>query len=221
MPITRFWLTRHAESAEPSVFHGAESDIVLSDRGHRQASAAAEWFRYQRPTRVVSSRMRRAMQTADPIARTCSIPHTIEDRLHERIIGELCGVPFSKVDGPWAATVQEWIAGNTSYTTPGAESFVDMQNRLLPVWDELASRFAGERVVVVSHGVVCKVLLVCLLHQGQTRHWESLGRVENLATSELVRDTDGRWTAERLLVVPEPVRLVNTDHTRQLTRSEA
>ena len=38
------WLVRHAETAAPTLFHGAESDIELGAHGHRQAAAAVEWF---------------------------------------------------------------------------------------------------------------------------------------------------------------------------------
>ena len=38
---TRVFLLRHAESADPTVFHGYESDVDLSERGVRQAEAIA------------------------------------------------------------------------------------------------------------------------------------------------------------------------------------
>ena len=129
MRATRVWLTRHAESADPTVFHGAESDIALSALGERQADAAAGWFRELRPTVVVSSAMRRAVETAKPIAKACKVTHEIEPRFHERIIGELCGEPFSATDGPWANTLREWTNANTRFTTPGAESFDDLRSR--------------------------------------------------------------------------------------------
>ena len=40
----RVFLMRHAETSVPGVFHGAESDIGLSDRGIEQAKAAARFF---------------------------------------------------------------------------------------------------------------------------------------------------------------------------------
>ncbi len=52
---TRVWLARHAETSTPTVFHGAESDVGLSEFGERQALASAEWFQTLRPTRLVSS----------------------------------------------------------------------------------------------------------------------------------------------------------------------
>lgn len=220
MEPTRVWLARHAESAVPTVFHGAESDIALSTLGERQADAAARWFRELRPTVVVSSAMKRAVDSAKPIAAACGVPHEIEPRFHERIIGELCGVPFSATDGPWADTLREWTAGNTHFTTPGAESFDDLRARLLPAWEDTVRKYSGERIVLVAHGIVCKVLLLSLLDGWRANRWHELGRVENLATSELVQDGD-RWRAERLLIVPETVQSLNASVAVGRSKSEA
>lgn len=198
------WLARHAETAVPGVFHGAESDIGLSELGHRQAAAAADWFRDLRPTAVVSSGMLRARDTARPIAEACGIPHLIEPDLHERRVGALGGQSFSASEGPWADTVREWSSGNTAFTTAGAESFDEIAARVLPAWDRVAAAHAGGRVVVVAHGVVCKVLLLSLLEGWNPGGWVELGRVANLAVTEL-RPAGKRWEAAQLLVLPPPV----------------
>jgi probable phosphoglycerate mutase len=204
--MTRIWLTRHAETAAPAIFHGAESDIDLSDLGRRQAGAAAAWFAMlpDPPTAVVSSGMRRAVETATPIAAACGVPHVIEPELHERRVGALSGTAFSATDGGWAETVRRWSSGETGFTTPGAEAFDRIAARVVPPLVRVADRFAGGRVVVVAHGVVCKVLLLSVLRGYGPSAWVTLGRVPNLAVSELVRDAGG-WTAAELLVVPPPV----------------
>ena len=56
---TTVWLVRHAETENPHVFNGAESDIGLSELGRLQAAAGAAWFEARKPTAVVSSVMRR------------------------------------------------------------------------------------------------------------------------------------------------------------------
>lgn len=201
---SRVWLVRHAETATPTVFHGAESDVGLSELGRMQAAAAAGWFRDRSPTAVVSSAMARAVDTAAPIAAACGVPHLVEPGLHERRVGDLCGAAFSAVEGPWAETVRQWVAGNVAYTTPGAESFAEITDRLLAAWQRVISTHPGGRVVVVAHGVVCKVLLLSLLSGWDSRGWVKLGRVANLAVSELVPDADA-WRTELLVTVPEPV----------------
>ena len=202
--MTTIWLARHAESAAPTVFHGAESNIGLSELGRQQAEAAATWFKPHAPTVVVSSAMIRAKETAAPIAAACGVPHHIETELYERRVGELGGTSFSSQSGPWHETIHRWMAGDTSYTTPGAESFDELRDRLVPALERVARQFAGQRVVVVAHGVVCKVLLLTLLADRGPAGWQALGRVANLAVSKL--QFDGTvWTAERLLEVPSPV----------------
>jgi probable phosphoglycerate mutase len=202
--MTTIWLTRHAESADPTVFHGAESDIGLSDPGRQQAEAAAAWFAHLSPNAVVSSAMARAVQTAAPIARACGVPHHLEPALHERRVGELSGASFSSHSGPWHDTIHYWMAGDIHYTTPGAESFHDLRARLMPAFERLGARFANRRLVVVAHGVVCKVLHLCLLPGLTPANWDKLGRVANLAVSEF--QFDGLvWQSARLLEVPPPV----------------
>ena len=204
------WLARHAETAVPGVFHGAESDIGLSDLGRRQAAAAADWFRGLRPTAVVSSAMTRATATAAPIAAACDCPHHVEPGLHERRIGDLSGATFSPADGPWAETARRWTAGETAYTTPGAESFDEVARRVVPAWDRVTEKFPAGRVVVIAHGIVCKVLLLSLLAGKGPGDWAGLGRAANLAVSELT-PTGPSWSAGQLLVVPSPVAALAAD----------
>jgi broad specificity phosphatase PhoE len=202
--MTTIWLTRHAETAIPTVFHGAESDVELSELGRRQAAAAAEWFRTFDLTAVVSSNMKRARFTSEPIAALCGVPHHIEPELHERRVGILSGTSFSSEGGPWPDTINRWMAGETSFTTPGAESFDQLRARLVPAIQRIADMFPDGRVLVVAHGVVCKVLLLSLLPGFGPAAWQRIGKVANLAVSQLTR-TGQAWSAGELLVLPPPV----------------
>ena len=202
------WLLRHAETATPHVFHGAESDEVLSPLGERQAEALGEWFVAHRPTAVVSSAMRRAVATAAPVARLCGVPHTIEPGFHERRVGGFCGRAFAEVEVPWRETVERWTAGDTAFTTPGAESYDDLRTRLLDAWHRTLAAHAGARLVIVAHGIVCKVLLLELLPGHGPTAWPTLGRVPNVAVSCL-RPASTGYEAVSLLTVPEPVTRLN------------
>ena len=204
MTVERIYLTRHAETSDPRVFHGADSDIGLSELGERQAEAAAAFYSPLGLTAVVSSAMLRARRTAAPIAAACGVPHTIEPELYERRIGPLSGQSFDGPNGVWPDTVRAWEAGEIDYTTPGAESFRELHARLIPPFERVAAGHPSGRVLVVAHGIVCKVLLLTLLEGFGPAGWTRLGRVPNLAFSELV-PTPGGWHAARLLELPEPV----------------
>jgi broad specificity phosphatase PhoE len=204
MKATRIWLMRHAETAAPGVFHGAESDIGLSDRGRRQARAVAAFLADRGAVAVVSSGMRRAIDTAAPIAEACGLPHRIEPDLHERRVGSLGGLPTSPEHPSWSETLRRWMEGETCFTTEGAESFDDIRNRVLPIWNRLAVDFSGQPLIVVAHGIVCRVLLLSILPNLSASGWKRLGSIRNLAISELTQ-VGTTWRAESLNQVPEAV----------------
>jgi probable phosphoglycerate mutase len=219
--MTILWLARHAETARPTVVHGAESDIELGDHGHRQAEAAAIWFRDREPTVVVSSAMRRAIDTARPIAALCGVEHEIEVALHERMVGPFSQKSGDEVDVVWAETVRRWEFGEIAYAHPGMESFQHIRDRTLPAFERIAERHAGGRVVVIAHGVVCKVLLLSVLSGTSPAEWTRLGRALNLSVSEL-HPHGLRWRATQVLEVPPPVLEVNASRSdRDAKKTEA
>jgi len=205
---TRVFLIRHGESTHPEIFHGAESDVGLSERGRRQAAAVAPLLAAQTPTAVVSSAMRRARDTALPIAAACGLSLRIEPDLHERRVGALSGTPFVTTHGLWPQTLQRWMAGETAYAPDGAESFDEIRGRVLPVWERLTEEFAQRCLVVVAHGVVCKVLCLSILPGWGVGDWKRLGPIQNVALTELVAH-DGTWEAVQLNHLPEELRLTS------------
>jgi 2,3-bisphosphoglycerate-dependent phosphoglycerate mutase len=204
---TRVFLLRHGESADPTVFHGAESDVELSPRGQRQAAAVAAVLASYDPDVVVSSAMRRAVQTATPIAIACGRVVHIEPQLHERKVGALCGTAFSTKDGVWPDTLQRWLQGDTGYAPEGAESFDAIRQRVLPVWQRLTRQHAGQTLVIVAHGVVCRVLLLSVLSGLTVAHWPRFGPMKNVGINELLAYAE-TWQAIRINHVPDSVQAV-------------
>lgn len=194
---TRVYLLRHGESADPTVFHGAESDIGLSPRGRAQADMVARYLAGLRPEVLISSAMRRARESALPIARACGLSLIEEPHLHERRVGALSGKPFQGIDGIWTDTLGRWAAGQTDYAPPGAESFDDVQRRVVAVWERLTATHRDKTLVIVAHGFVCKVLLITLLDLFPIADWNRVGPIRNLAITELLSDGDG-WQALRV-----------------------
>lgn len=187
---TRVFLLRHAESADPTVFHGFESDIELSEKGKRQAEGLVDVLLPRKPGVIVTSGMKRSQATALPLSRTLGVPLQIELDFHERKMGILTGVAF-KTDTVWPETLKRWKAGELGYAHEGAESFKQIRDRVLPVWQRVTAQHQGKSVVMVLHGVVVKVLLLSLLQGYSAADWDRLGPSQNVAISELVQEADG------------------------------
>jgi len=191
---TRVWLMRHAETATPHIFHGAESDIGLSQLGEIQAVTAAAVYARLKPDVLISSGMLRARLTAQPIAVACGLPHAIEPELHERRVGELSGTLHDHQTGLWPDTLRRWMEGEIGYAPPASESFEAIRTRVVPIWDRLTQQYDGQSIVIVAHGIVCRVLLLSLIEGWSVKDWLKLGRIPNMAVSELVR-RGNHWDA--------------------------
>ena len=198
---TRVLLLRHAETVNPLVFHGAESDVGLSERGRRQAERLTPVLAESRPAAVISSAMRRAVDTAAPVAAACGLTLRVEPDLHERRVGALSGTSTLGKEGVWPDTLRRWVAGETGYAPPGAESFDAIRDRVLPVWRRLTCEYEGQTMVMVAHGIVIRVLLLTELPGLGPGEWHKLGPIRNLAINELLW-TGAAWEPVRLNEVP-------------------
>jgi broad specificity phosphatase PhoE len=161
----RILLLRHGETTAPDRFHGCESDVGLSPRGRAQAEAAAALLVSLAPRAVYGSGLRRAVETATPIARACGLPLRTVEALHERRMGSLSGAPRDEFWHVYEEAKRHWAAFKLDYTHPGGESFDEIRDRVVPAFTALAASHADETIVVVAHGVVIRVLL-CSLVEG-------------------------------------------------------
>jgi broad specificity phosphatase PhoE len=205
---TRILLARHAETSAPDRFHGAESDIGLSARGHRQAEQLGRWLAKSNPQALYCSAMRRAVDTAAPIGRACGVEPVVIAALHERRIGRLSGVSREEGWATYAETKERWIAGELEVAHPGGESFADIRRRVGPILEELEARHRGETIVVVAHGVVIRVAMTSLVAGFTPADFDRIA-IDFASVNDIW--CDGRtWTARGLnqVVAPSPARPV-------------
>jgi probable phosphoglycerate mutase len=145
---------RHARTAYNEEKRYAGSiDISLSDRGRREAEAAASKLKGMHPDVIVTSRLRRAHETAVIFAGEGG--RIVRTRLcNERTFGILEGLTWDdvqKLDPP----VLMISVGNDLHTVNprGSEPFEAVWERARKFRQFLFRRFEGERILVVSHGV--------------------------------------------------------------------
>ena len=193
-PTTRVLLLRHAETAAPDRFHGAEFNIGLGDRGREQALAVAPSLATLHPTRVYSSPMLRARQTAEPIGLACGREVEVVPELHERAMGPLSGMTLTEGWHAYTTAMDRWKSGDLDATHEGGESFAKMRDRVVPAFEGLARKNIGQTIIVVAHGVVIRVLLSSLLEGRGPADFEGFG-IDFVAVNDL--RFDGKtWRAE-------------------------
>lgn len=207
-PATRILLARHAETSAPDRFHGAESDIGLSDWGREQADRLGRWVAESSPSALYCSAMRRAIDTAAPIGRACGVEPVVIAELHERRIGPLSGVSREEGWATYAEVKSRWLAGELDVTHPGGESFSDIRRRVVPILEGLAARHRGETIAVIAHGVVIRVALISLVAEFTHADFDRIA-IDFASVNDL--RFDGRtWAirARNQIVAPSPARPV-------------
>jgi 2,3-bisphosphoglycerate-dependent phosphoglycerate mutase len=201
-------LLRHAETAAPDRFHGAESDIGLSAWGMRQAELLGESFKELGAVALYSSAMNRAVATAAPIGIACNLVPIVKPGLHERRLGPLSGVSRKEGWSIYAQSKSHWIEGNLEYSHPGGESYADIRRRVIPILDDIVASHRGRTVIVVAHGVVIRVLLTSLLAGYQPGDFDRIA-IDFASINDLWFDGEN-WTARELnrVIAPSPARPV-------------
>lgn len=175
-------------------------DVDLSDEGIQQVEALRRWaLRLPPPDAVYSSDLRRARNTAHPLALGWSLPLRETSALRERGFGIYEGQDWDHVH-----TLLERDAALAGvplheHAPPGGESRQQVEERLHTFLHQLDQQHTGERVWVVSHGGVIRNLLRRLLTE-ETTHLLSGFHIPNTSVSHL-RRLGGRWTAVALVSV--------------------
>lgn len=152
-PVT-FYFVRHGESEANAVRRFAgRTDSPLTERGREQAEAVAEVLAKTPFDRIVSSPLSRCRDTALLIARRHQLPVDLEPDLVEIDVGEKTGSPFDEVSG-----LPEW-RDDGFVAWPRGETLDQVLSRAHRVITRIAAESAGERVLVVGHGGVTRILM--------------------------------------------------------------
>ena len=173
----KYFVMRHGE-AEHNVQKVVSSDpndgYRLTAQGKEQILAHIDRLKEGGITRMHASPFARTRETAELIAQAIGFDASkivYDDRLREFDFGELSG-------GAYGAFLAYKEAHMPSYAdaAPGGESYQDAKRRFGEFLYELESSFAGERVLVVSHGIASETL-------------EAVVRGAGLAESKQIIDT--------------------------------
>lgn len=166
---------RHGETqwnkAGDERFRGRE-DIDLNETGIRQATATAERIAGLQASAIYSSPLRRAVATAEILARVAGLRVKLLDGLVDVDYGRWQGLSLQEVSEQYGQLYSQWLGSPHQVAFPGGESLQDVKERALGALEEVLAQHKDQIVVLVSHQVVCKVLLCSLLGLGNSHFWQ-------------------------------------------------
>lgn len=147
-------------------------DIDLDETGAKQAEAAAERIAQWEVAAIYSSPQKRAIATAEVIAKRLGLTVEPLDGIDDMDFGRWQGLSIAEVEEKYPKLFDLWRHSPERLRIPEGESMEDVQRRVIATIDDLVARHENETVVLVSHRVVCKVLLCSLLGLDNSHFWQ-------------------------------------------------
>ena len=167
----------------------------LTDLGQAQAAAVAPEIVRMAPDLLISSDLRRAIDTADVVGAATGLPVKLDPRLRETHLGEWQGRSVEEIERGWQGRSRPG-AHRSELGPAGGVADRTWWRRSTPVIDELDDEVpAGSdaTAILVAHGGMIAGL-VCGLLALPTSCWPAIGGIGNCRWAALGRRADHpRW----------------------------
>lgn len=191
--MRRLIVWRHGETEHNvvGVWQG-QLDTDLSERGAQQARESAVALAALRPTRIVSSDLRRAAHTAEALAAVTDLPVEYDERLREIHVGTWQGLTQGDVAEHYPEAVAALGRGDDIVRGEHGESVAQVAQRgQTAIQEMLADLPEDGTLVVATHGVTGRTLVADLIGLSQRQAWLSMGGLRNCHWAELGEQRTG------------------------------
>lgn len=149
-------LLRHGEVEGGSRFRG-HTDDPLTPAGLAQMYAAladnSHW------DRIISSPLARCAEFAGRYTAQHGLPLTFDGRLKEMNFGAWEGRTAAELMARDRDALTRFWSDPEKNPPPGGERLVQFQARVLAAWNDIVTDQTGQKILVVTHGGVIRVLL--------------------------------------------------------------
>ena len=155
-------LIRHALPARVEGEEGTAADPELADLGHEQARALADYLGREQIDALYVSPMRRAQQTAEPVAATLGLEAILDDELAEFDRQSHFYIPIEELKEEKDERWDDLISGRW-----GADGEVDpatFKAVVVEAVERVIKANPGKKVAVVCHGGVINAYFAHMLN---------------------------------------------------------
>jgi len=192
--MAKLILARHGETVwnVEKIYRG-RTDVNLDEVGIKQAELLGKYLSNWELEVIYSSPLKRALDTANIIARYQKVVVHIAEGLIDFDYGEWQSLPEQEAKRLYPTLHNEWHNNPHKVKMPGGESLEDVRRRAIEVVNDVLSKYQGG-VVLVSHRVVNKVLICSLLGLDNSHFWNIKQDVGGITIFNYV---DGRFVLTR------------------------
>ena len=171
--MTEIYLVRHGQTEWNTqlIFRGRK-DIPLNERGHKEARAIARALKDRNIDAIYTSPLRRAVETAQPVATLFDLEVVPVQGLIDIDYGEWEGVSHHEIKKRYTDEYAQWEQRPELVRFPQGETLDAVKERAFGALTDIVRINPARSVLIISHRVINKVLLCALLGLSNAHFWE-------------------------------------------------
>lgn len=157
------WRHGRTEWNQQNRFQG-HSDVPLDDFGIHQAKEAAKILAYLKPSKIISSDLERAANTAEELSKLVGIPVDIDANLRETNGGSWEGMYRDELDEHHGEEIRAWASGSDLAPGGHGERRSEVAARMTSSIEDALLEVPDDGVLVVAtHGGAARAALCSML----------------------------------------------------------
>jgi alpha-ribazole phosphatase len=155
-------LLRHAQAGLHGCFCG-HSDPSLSVQGREQIPTIIRGLSQIVPRAIWSSDLRRAKETAEPIAKHFGLDYKTSPGFREMNFGKWEGLTWKEAEVQYPEDAMAWGKLFPHHRPPGGESFLELQARAVEQLEQLVKDAEPGCTLVVTHAGLIRTAVAWVL----------------------------------------------------------
>ena len=165
-------LVRHGETDwnRKKRFQG-RNDIPLNNKGRKQAMTLGKIMSRYDVSVIYSSQKSRAVETAEIVNRELKTKLEIVPDLREISHGVYDGLTMDEINARHGDSIEKWRADRINIAPPEGESIRQCYERVVPVFESLVETTGEDPIMIVSHMIVTKSILLHLMGAPLESFW--------------------------------------------------
>jgi len=162
--VKQIYLIRHGKTEwNGEKAYIGQTELPLSKEGIEQSEKLKDYFSDIPLGKAYTSPLERCVNTMEIILAGRVIPKILVDELKEINMGDWEGMPFSEIKRTDPEAYEKRGLAIDRFTPPNGESFIDLQQRVMPVFERIVREEPTENILIIGHSGVNRVILSTIL----------------------------------------------------------
>lgn len=180
LPFILFLRHGQAKNNVERILAGRSKGFPLTELGIQQAEKIGDFLRPLEISKIYSSPVERAEQTAKIVGKKIGINTNIDERLTEIDMGAFTGLPYDQMFSKYGNMFLKFYQEHPIVENHGIESFASVKKRVLDTVNHYTGKHNSENILFVTHMDPIKSMISTILQLGPESLYELIIRNASL-----------------------------------------